>query len=77
MQSPKYCNRKCLLYEFNRTCCPVDLFHNQNLRQGQSGASTETSRLRETTGDVGRCVERRRRIRGQILARQGSRRGRG
>lgn len=51
--------------------CSSDLFHNQDLRQGQSGAGTEAGRFREAAHYVGRRSERGRQVRGQILARQG------
>jgi len=56
---------------------PTDLFHYQDLRQGQSRAGAKTCRLREAAHHVGRRFERGRQIRGQILAGQGSGRGRG
>jgi len=42
---------------------PLDLFHNQDFRQGQLRAGAETCRLREAAQHVGRRVERSRQIR--------------
>lgn len=57
--------------------CPfADLLHDQNVRQGQSRTGAETSGFRQAAHHAGRCVERGRQVRGQILAGQGPGRGR-